>query len=111
MGESEQIIGIDFGTSYSKMAWYNPQIQHPEVIYNLEREGQTPSVVYFGEDNSVQVGESALLLLTEEQQQSYVITNIKRHLLGGIILPMRDRHIGAVDVVKELLARLKNDAE
>jgi molecular chaperone DnaK (HSP70) len=48
-------IGIDFGTTYASMAWYNPGNSPPhtgqaEIILNSEGEPKTPSVVYYGED-------------------------------------------------------------
>jgi molecular chaperone DnaK (HSP70) len=48
MGDDEPFIGIDFGTSNSSMAWFNPRTASAEVVRNAEGEDKTPSVVYFG---------------------------------------------------------------
>jgi molecular chaperone DnaK (HSP70) len=32
----EPVLGIDFGTTYSSMAWFNPQTGRAEVLRNAE---------------------------------------------------------------------------
>jgi len=51
-------VGIDFGTTYSKMAWYNPIRHQAEPLRNNEQREQTPSVVYLG-GNQTRVGDPA----------------------------------------------------
>ena len=36
MNELLPVIGIDFGTSNSKMAWYNPKTGQAEILKNDE---------------------------------------------------------------------------
>ncbi len=49
MSEHVPSIGIDFGTTNSSMAWYDPSSGRAEVILNAEGESKTPSLVYFGD--------------------------------------------------------------
>jgi molecular chaperone DnaK (HSP70) len=44
---AEAILGIDFGTTNSVMAWYDEKAGRPQVISNAEGEEKTPSVVYY----------------------------------------------------------------
>jgi hypothetical protein len=59
--EKEPVLGIDFGTTYSSMAWFNPQTGRAEVLRNSEGEEKTPSVVYYG-DKEVVVGKVGRIL-------------------------------------------------
>ncbi len=43
-------IGIDFGTTNSSMAWYDPGLGQASIVVNAEGEAKTPSLVYYGED-------------------------------------------------------------
>ncbi|MFH0968434.1 MAG: Hsp70 family protein, partial [Methanobacteriota archaeon] len=52
-----QIIGIDFGTTNSKMAYM--LLDEPVVIENSEGTQITPSVVYFKNEKEYVVGEQA----------------------------------------------------
>ena len=45
----QPLLGIDFGTTNSCMAWFNPKTKQAEVLRNAEGEYKTPSVVYFGQ--------------------------------------------------------------
>ena len=48
MSTATPFIGIDFGTSKSTMAWFNPESGQAEILRNAEGKDETPSVVYFG---------------------------------------------------------------
>jgi molecular chaperone DnaK (HSP70) len=93
MDYSLPYIGIDFGTTYASMAWYNPGNSPPhtgqaEIILNSEGEPKTPSVVYYGE-NEILVGKLAENIVedaaegsSERQDVSQrIIRNIKRELV------------------------------
>lgn len=111
---NQPFIGIDFGTSNSSMAWYNPRSGQAEVIKNAEGEPETPSIVYFGEDD-VLVGEAGVQVLDGEVQsddQQRIITSIKRRLINPPLIAMPGgRNVRPVEVVAEILAKLKRDAE
>jgi molecular chaperone DnaK (HSP70)/WD40 repeat protein len=118
---SEQVpsIGIDFGTTNSSMAWYDPRTGSAEIILNAEGQRKTPSLVYFGENETL-VGEPVESLIkdisTDRVQRDEVfrciIESIKRNLLTPprIALP-GGRFVRPVDVVAEMLKKLKRDAE
>jgi molecular chaperone DnaK (HSP70) len=52
MSDSVPSVDIDFGTTNSSMAWYDPRSGRAEVIKN-QGEDKTPSMVYFGEDETL----------------------------------------------------------
>ncbi len=52
------VLGIDLGTTYSVGAYVDEE-GHPQVITNMEGEQTTPSVVYFENESSVVVGQTA----------------------------------------------------
>ena len=65
-------IGIDFGTSTSSMAWVNPKTGKAEIIKNAEGEEKTPSVVYFGERETL-VGTPAEQMLEDDEERRRVV--------------------------------------
>ncbi len=119
MDERAPAIGIDFGTANSSTAWYDPRTEGSEVILNAEGQVKTPSLVHFGEDE-ILVGEPVESLLRDistnrarrDEAFRRTIVSIKRNLLSPprIALP-GGRYIRPVDVVAEILKKLKRDAE
>ena len=119
MSEQVPSVGIDFGTTNSCVTWYDPRKESAEVILNAEGQTKTPSVVYFGENETL-VGEHVEELLkstsTDRAQRAEVlrrtIVSIKRNLLAPprIALP-GGRFVRPTDVVAEILKKLKRDAE
>ena len=104
-------LGIDFGTTYSKMAWFNPKSKQAEIIKNSEREEQTPSVVYYGKDQTV-VGKFAQDMLEDPQEFERVVISAKRDIANPALITLPDdRTVEAVDVATEILRKLKRDAE
>lgn len=55
---SEAVYGIDLGTTYSAIATIN-EFGQASVVKNFEGSDTTPSVVWFGEDDEVVVGDEA----------------------------------------------------
>lgn len=105
------IIGIDFGTSNSSMAWYNPATGHPEIIRNQEGRERTPSVVYFGKE-LILVGKSAEEKLNDDEEYERVITSVKRDLVKPTVMSFPGRPpITPVEVAAKILRKLKHDAE
>jgi molecular chaperone DnaK (HSP70) len=58
MDETRKVFGIDLGTTYSCVAQVD-EYDRAVVLKNFEGDSTTPSVVYFGDDNKVVVGEPA----------------------------------------------------
>src|SRR5689334_2380704 len=101
-------VGIDFGTTYSKMAWYNPRTHQAEPLRNNEQREQTPSVVYLGE-NETRVGDPAVDMLEDEQERENVVISAKRQLVNTPLLAIPGRSIHTVDIVAAILCKLKKD--
>lgn len=110
MNSAVPCIGIDFGTSNSKMAWYNPGTGQAEVLTNDEDEEITPSTVYYGK-NGVLVGKPALDMLEDEQGWDRVVLSVKRSMVTAPIINLPDREVTSIEVVKEIFQKLKYDAE
>lgn len=110
MASDIPVLGIDFGTSNSKMAWYNPKTRQAEVLLNTEGEQQTPSVVYFG-TQEILVGKEALEKLEYPEEWERVIISAKREMVNAAPIALPDRIVRATDVAKEILRKLKSDAE
>jgi hypothetical protein len=103
-------VGIDFGTSKCTVAWLNPDSGRAELIRNAEGYEKTPSVVYFG-DSETLVGEPAQQMLENESERWRVIMSIKRDLVGPTLSFQGGKRIKAVDVAAEIFRKLKQDAE
>jgi molecular chaperone DnaK (HSP70) len=104
-------IGIDFGTSKCTVAWINPRTRRAELIRNAEGHEKTPSVVYFGDSDTL-VGEYAEQMLENEAERGRVVMSIKRDMVftPSLSLPGGKR-IRAVAVAAEIFRKLKCDAE
>jgi actin-like ATPase involved in cell morphogenesis len=103
-------IGIDFGTTASKMAWFNPRTGQAEVLLNAEGEQKTPSVVYFG-DEEILVGTPAEQMLEFPEDRKRIVASIKRNLVQTPQLWLAGRPVRAIDVAAAILRKLKKDAE
>ncbi len=69
-------IGIDFGTTNSKMAYWF--LDEPCIIYDNDREINIPSVVYFKEDGTILIGKDAkknLILFPDK-----IVYSVKRKM-------------------------------
>ncbi len=118
MSDSAPSIGIDFGTTNSSMAWFDPRTKRAEVIKS-QGEDKTPSMVFFGEDETL-VGKPADELVEDVSNDSSrraevfrrTITSIKRNLIAPPRIALPDgRYVRPVDVVAEILKNLKREAQ
>lgn len=114
------IIGIDFGTSISKMSWFNKETGRAEVLHNAEGDDRTPSVVYYSEHGTL-VGKAAEVAMEDADQldeesrrialQQFV-RSCKRRLDDSTPIHVgRGRMVLATEVAAEILRKLKVDAE
>ena len=121
MSTETPYFGIDFGTTNSSMAWYDPDTGRADVILNEEGEDKTPSLVYFGEDELI-VGKYAEAKLEEVENSTdpqerdevslRIVRSIKRNLLDPPIIPLPGREpVRPVEVVEHIMRKLKRDAE
>ena len=70
------ILGIDFGTTNSKMAYM--LLDEPTIILNSEAKKITPSIVYLKNENEAVVGEIAKHNMILEPKKT--ISSIKREM-------------------------------
>jgi formylglycine-generating enzyme required for sulfatase activity len=113
-------LGIDFGTTFSSVSWFDPTANQARILPNLEGESKTPSVVYYGPDGT-SVGLPALnefmdaVRLADGNPQdaaSRFIRSIKRYLVHPAVIALPGGHtVRPADVVALILAKLKHDAE
>lgn len=83
---SENVYGIDLGTTYSAIARIN-DLDQAEVIRNTEGDFTTPSVAYFEESGNVVVGKQAKQVLVADSDNGVAL--IKRHM--GTLHPLEFR--------------------
>ncbi len=107
------VIGIDFGTSKSSMAWYDPRASRAEIIRNYEGREITPSVVYFDRDGGeILVGQLAENKLEEQRaEQRGFVVSVKRNLVTAPAKVIGGKVYKPVDVAAKILQKLKQDAE
>lgn len=108
MSDSEVIVGIDLGTTFSAIAYVNKHGK-PEVIPNREGERTTPSVIYFDGENPIAGAEAARMVITEPKRS---VACIKREM-GN---PSYRFNVDGKDYFPEdlsamILRKLKIDAE
>jgi len=113
MNSTFSFIGIDFGTSKSTMAWYDPKASQAKIIRNAEGEEKTPSVVYFGKDETLVGTPAEQMLEDQEDPEAFkrVIVSVKRSLVNSPTLALPGRRVKAIEVAAEILRKLKDDAE
>ncbi len=116
-------IGIDFGTTNSSMAWFNPEAGRggrAEIIRG-DNEGETmPSLVYFG-DGGIEVGvavenriEDAKIYAESERQAELrrIVKSVKRDLGSRALIAFsEDQEARPVEVAAAILDKLRRDAE
>ncbi len=73
-------VGIDLGSTYSSIAWCNPQTNRPEVLPNAEGELSTPSIVLVEPGGNMIVGSPALSVQYEGDNAKRTVRMIKRNM-------------------------------
>ncbi len=106
----EPTLGIDFGTTYSAMAWCDPKSGQAQILKNAEGEEKTPSAVYFGASEVV-VGKPALHMLEDAEESGRVVLSCKRFLRSDAVRALPGRRVTMVEAAAAILAKLKQDAE
>src|SRR4051794_32245737 len=110
MSSVTSFIGIDFGTSKCTMAWYNPRAARTEIVHNAEGEATTPSVVYFGTEETL-VGRAAEEMIQIPDERPRVVASAKRELVLKPTIALPNRRVKPAVVVTEILRKLREDAE
>lgn len=85
--QPEMIVGIDLGTTNSLVAILHPESRQPVVLRDQQGLALVPSLVYFGEQGEVLVGEQARPFLRTHPERT--IFSVKR-LLGKSYKDIKD---------------------
>ena len=102
-------IGIDLGTTFSAIAVLN-EFGKAEIIPNAEGERVTPSVVYFGDGDSVVVGSVAKNSAVSDPYN--VVEFIKRQMGNAdYVFTHGDAEYGPEQISALILKKLRQDAE
>ncbi|MEJ5343103.1 MAG: Hsp70 family protein [Thermogutta sp.] len=110
MGE-EPIVGIDFGTSNSTIAWFDPETGRAEALGNAEGESKTPSMVYIGPAGEVIVGKLAEERISDPGSHPRIIRAVKRELAKKRVWYLDGRPWTSVEIAAEIIKKLKHDVE
>jgi len=109
--EQEPLVGIDFGTTNSSIAWFDSQSQRAEALYNAEGEVKTPSVVYISPRDEVFVGKLAEERIVDPASHPRIIRAVKRELAKRRVWYLNGRAWTSVQIAAEIIKKLKHDAE
>lgn len=74
---SENVYGIDLGTTYSAVARIN-DLDQAEIVRNTEGDETTPSAAYFEETGEIVIGKQAKQVIVTDPDNGVVL--IKRHM-------------------------------
>lgn len=85
--QQEMIVGIDLGTTNSLIAIIHPESRKPVVLKEHDGNALVPSVIHFGAQGIVSVGEEAKKYLVEEPHNT--VFSVKR-LMGKSYNDVRD---------------------
>ena len=102
-----EVIGIDFGTTNSGMAFI--EFDEPTVIENSERERVTPSVVYFKEDGNAVVGSAAKRNIIASPERT--VKSIKRYMGTDHRIQIGDESYPPEYIAAHIIKKLVSDAE
>jgi molecular chaperone HscA len=86
--QKEMIVGIDLGTTNSLVAIIHPGSKEPVVLKEHDGAALVPSIVHFGEANSITVGDEAKQFLITEPHNT--IFSVKR-LMGKSYNDVKDQ--------------------
>jgi len=108
MAEKEYVVGIDLGTTFSAIAWMKPD-GNVEVIPNAEGKRITPSIVSFGKDGEIIVGEPAKrqAILNAEK----TVRSIKRYMGTDHLVKIDSKNYTPQEISALILKKMVKDAE
>jgi molecular chaperone HscA len=86
--KEEIIVGIDLGTTNSLVAIIHPETKKPVVLKEFDGAALVPSIVHFGENEMITVGDEAKHHLIEQPQ--HTIFSVKR-LMGKSYNDVKDQ--------------------
>ena len=104
---SDKVYGIDLGTTYSAVALLN-ELGIPEIVKNFVGDDTTPSVVYFNDDGTVDVGSQAKQ--TQVSDPDNACSLIKRHMGEEYPLEFQGQEYTPESISALILKELVNNA-
>ena len=107
MAIDRDILGIDFGTTNTKMAYM--LLDEPMIIENSEGKKFTPSVVYFKSENEYEVGEIAKRNMLVHPDRT--VYSIKREMGTGFKKKIGRYRFPAEYIGACIFKKAKDDAE
>ncbi|MEA3325075.1 MAG: Hsp70 family protein [Euryarchaeota archaeon] len=102
-----EVIGIDFGTTNSGIAFI--EFDEPMIIENSENERVTPSVVYFKEGSDVVVGSAAKRNIIANPERT--VASIKRQMGTDHKVQIGNESYPPEYVAAHIIKKLVSDAE
>ncbi len=103
----KEVIGIDFGTTNSGIAFI--EFDEPMIIENNENERVTPSVVYFKEGGDVVAGSAAKRNIIANPERT--VASIKRYMGTDHKVRIGDESYPPEYVAAHIIKKLVSDAE
>jgi molecular chaperone DnaK len=109
MSDTDIVLGIDLGTTFSAMA-YVDRYGKPQIIVSTDSEATVPSVVYFYDNDAFVVGSEAIKMVVADP--SNVARFVKRSMgEEDFSLEYFGQGYTPQELSAIVLRRLKNDAE
>jgi molecular chaperone DnaK len=102
-----EVIGIDFGTTNSGIAFI--EFDEPTIIENSENERVTPSVVYFKEGGDAVVGSAAKRNIIANPDRT--VASIKRYMGTDHTVQIGNESYPPEYVAAHIIKKLVSDAE
>jgi len=129
--QNEMIVGIDLGTTNSLVAIIHPESKKPVALKEHDSSSLVPSVIHFGKEGTITVGEAAKPFLVEDPANTVFsakrlmgktysdVKNNSASLAYKIIddvgrlvkVQVNDQFYSAVDLSSFILKELKKTAE
>ena len=104
---NKDILGIDFGTTNSKMAYM--LLDEPVMIQNSEGKTMMPSTVYFKKENEVEVGEIAKRNIIVHPERT--INSIKKEMGTDFRKKVGRYKFPPEYIAAQIFKKLSDDAE
>ena len=115
--DTDSVIGVDFGTSFSSASRLNPETNTPEIITFIDNGlAQIPSIVFINDKGGIDVGHLPMLQLerlshydptTKQKILSHTLREVKR------LMKPDGEFLGHshVDIIAAILSKIKQQCE
>lgn len=115
--DTDSVIGVDFGTSFSSASRLNPTTNTPEIITFIDNgSAQIPSIAYINEKGGIDIGVVPMLQLerlshydpiTKQKILSHTLREVKR------LMKPDGEFLGHshIDIIAAILSKIKQQCE